>query len=69
MPTCLVYLVCTMVSPLIYWVMIFAFGLGLNGSAYAYNIVSWLNCAGLLVYISYHHRQLEGTGRETWAGW
>ena len=68
-PTCVVYCVCTAVAPLVNWIFIFGLGLGLHGSAVAYNIISLLNCFGLLAIIYWNHRRLEGTGRETWHGW
>ena len=69
MPTCMVYLVSTSISPFIDWVIIFGLGLGFHGAAIALDIVSLLNCLALLGYITYHNSRLEGTGRETWLGW
>lgn len=68
-PTCLVYSVCTLLAPPINWVLVFGLGWGLRGSAAAYNIVEILNCVGLLCVICWKHRQLDGTGAETWHGW
>ena len=68
-PTCIVYTVCTALAPLVNWILVFGLGFGLHGSAAAYNIVSVLNCLGLLLVIFWKHRQLKGTGEETWHGW
>lgn len=44
-------------------------GLGLDGAALAVNCTQLTNMLGLLAYIAYREKQLQGTDQQTWHGW
>ena len=42
---------------------------GLDGAAVAVNIAQFTTMIGLIFYIGWRERQLQGTDQQTWHGW
>lgn len=44
-------------------------GWGLDGAAMAVNVAQFTTMAGLIVYVAWREKQLQGTDQQTWHGW
>lgn len=68
-PTALATAVSTCAAPAINWALIYWAGLGLDGAAYANDVVFFVTAAFLTLYVMWYHHQIKGKPYATWQGW
>lgn len=68
-PSTIIAALTTMLSVLYNLVTVTWLGWGLDGAALAANAAQLTTMIGLIVYIGWREKQLQGTDMQTWHGW